>query len=198
MPYEFEPGSMYRMPTHFGPSLGPRQGPGNRRYANADSPKKTIYSVSFPEARAGLLLAVGAATGITVRVGAGWVADRRNTGSLWGIALLLGIGTLGYVLLSTGQAVLLYAGAVLAFGGALGWSGLLAHGVVSRNLAKPARATGIIQIGFYTGGGLGPPVFGRLIDTYSYATAWRAAAVAALVAGLLAVVVELRTNTMEP
>ena len=47
MPYSFEPGQMYRMPTHFGPSLGPRQGVDGSRYANADSPKKTIYSVRF-------------------------------------------------------------------------------------------------------------------------------------------------------
>ena len=47
MPYKFEPGQMYRMPTHFGPSLGPRQGVDGKRYANAHSPKKTAYSVSF-------------------------------------------------------------------------------------------------------------------------------------------------------
>ena len=47
MPYKFEPDQMYRMPTHFGPSLGPRQGVDGKRYANDDSPKKTAYSVSF-------------------------------------------------------------------------------------------------------------------------------------------------------
>ncbi len=47
MPYSFEPGQMYRMPTHFGPSLGPRQGVDGSRYANTDGPKKTIHSVRF-------------------------------------------------------------------------------------------------------------------------------------------------------
>ena len=47
MSYKFEPGKMYRMPTHFGPSLGPRQGEGGRKYANVDSPKATALSVSF-------------------------------------------------------------------------------------------------------------------------------------------------------
>lgn len=47
MPYKFQPGKMYRMPTHFGPSLGPRQGVDGRRYACKDTPKTTKYSVSF-------------------------------------------------------------------------------------------------------------------------------------------------------
>ncbi len=47
MPYRFEPGRMYRMPTHFGPSSGPRQGEGGRTFANRDSPKATAMAVSF-------------------------------------------------------------------------------------------------------------------------------------------------------
>ncbi|MEE2657660.1 MAG: acetoacetate decarboxylase family protein [Candidatus Latescibacterota bacterium] len=47
MPYEFEPHKLYRMPTHFGPSLGPRQGPGGRTFACVDNPKSTTVSVSF-------------------------------------------------------------------------------------------------------------------------------------------------------
>jgi acetoacetate decarboxylase len=47
MPYRFEPGHIYRMPTHFGPAPGPRQIPDE---ANADpsrSPHKTLISASF-------------------------------------------------------------------------------------------------------------------------------------------------------
>ena len=47
MPYQFDPKRMYRMPTHFGPSLGPRQGRDGATYANEDSPKKTVVSVSY-------------------------------------------------------------------------------------------------------------------------------------------------------
>ena len=47
MPYTFQPGKMYRMPTHFGPSLGPRQGENGRKYACKDTPKIRKYSVSF-------------------------------------------------------------------------------------------------------------------------------------------------------
>ena len=47
MTYQFEPGKMYRMPTHFGPSSGPRQGPDGRRFENKDNPKITIMAVSY-------------------------------------------------------------------------------------------------------------------------------------------------------
>jgi acetoacetate decarboxylase len=47
MAYTFEPGKLYRMPTHFGPSLGPRQGPDGRKFTCKTGPHKTAYSVSF-------------------------------------------------------------------------------------------------------------------------------------------------------
>jgi len=47
MPYTFQSGTMYRMPTHFGPALGPRRGPGGKRFACKDNPKSTSISVSF-------------------------------------------------------------------------------------------------------------------------------------------------------
>ena len=47
MSYQFQTGKMHRMPTHFGPSLGPRQGPDGRKYLNQDHPKVTAVSVSF-------------------------------------------------------------------------------------------------------------------------------------------------------
>lgn len=47
MPYQFQPGKMYRMPTHFGPRTGPRYGPEGRRFENKDTPKSTSIAVSF-------------------------------------------------------------------------------------------------------------------------------------------------------
>jgi Acetoacetate decarboxylase (ADC) len=71
--YEFEPGKRYRMPTHFGPSLGPRQGPGERRYQNRVSPRTTALSVSFesdPDALAALMppgFSVAESARVTIR-----------------------------------------------------------------------------------------------------------------------------------
>ncbi len=47
MPYKFQPDKMYMLPTHFGPSMGPRQGPEGRRFECKDNPKTTSVSVSF-------------------------------------------------------------------------------------------------------------------------------------------------------
>lgn len=44
MTYRFEPGRIYRMPTHFGPAPGPRQSPAADP---GNSPRRTLLSVSF-------------------------------------------------------------------------------------------------------------------------------------------------------
>lgn len=47
MPYHFQANSMYRMPTHFGPRTGPRQGPDGRKFDNINTPRTTRISLSF-------------------------------------------------------------------------------------------------------------------------------------------------------
>ena len=47
MPYPLDPSKMYRMPTHFGPRTGPRQGPEGRKFECIDNPYGAAYSVSF-------------------------------------------------------------------------------------------------------------------------------------------------------
>lgn len=47
MVYRFLPGKMYRMPTHFGPSLGPRQGPDGRTFDCKNAPKTREHRVRF-------------------------------------------------------------------------------------------------------------------------------------------------------
>ena len=47
MSYTFEKDKMYRMPTHFGPRMGPRQGPDGRRFVCRDNPRGTSIAVSF-------------------------------------------------------------------------------------------------------------------------------------------------------
>lgn len=47
MSYSFLPETRYRMPTHFGPSLGPRQGINGRRYHCIDSPNEIYAQATF-------------------------------------------------------------------------------------------------------------------------------------------------------
>ena len=142
-------------------------------------------------AAAGLLLAAGGASSIAVRVISGWVADRRSSHGYIGVVMLLMFGSVGYALLITEQPMLILVGTIIAFGGVLGWSGLVAHAVIDRNLDAPAGATGVTQVGFYAGGVIGPPFFGLLIDQFSYRFAWAVGAGTALLAAGLVLVIEL-------
>lgn len=47
MSYQFRPKRFYRMPTHFGPSMGPRQGVDGRCYRCVDTPNDTVYMATF-------------------------------------------------------------------------------------------------------------------------------------------------------
>lgn len=54
MPFEMKKGMLYRMPVHFGPTPGPRQGPNGETFDWTQSPKKTAVSLSFLTDRAAL------------------------------------------------------------------------------------------------------------------------------------------------
>ena len=47
MSHEMKPGLFYRMPVHFGPTAGPRQGPDGWPFDLTDSPRRRAVSVSF-------------------------------------------------------------------------------------------------------------------------------------------------------
>lgn len=47
MSYSFLSNHRYRMPTHFGPSLGPRQGPDGQGFSGTDSTKDTVIQATF-------------------------------------------------------------------------------------------------------------------------------------------------------
>jgi hypothetical protein len=91
-------------------------------------------------------------------------------------------GTAGFVLLATGVSWLFVLGTVLAFGAGWGWHGLFNFAVVKYNRNAPAAATGFTQTGAAAGSAAGPFLFGVIVESASYGTAWLSAAAAALVA----------------
>ena len=131
---------------------------------------------------AGLLLAAGGVVGIVVRLALGWLADRRSAGHLRIVAAMLIAGTAGFVLLATGVSWLFVLGTVLAFGAGWGWHGLFNFAVVKYNRNAPAAATGITQTGAAAGSAAGPFLFGVIVESASYGTAWLSAGAAALAA----------------
>ena len=121
---------------------------------------------------AGLLLALGSATGIIVRVLVGLLADRMDSGRLRLVSGMLAVGAVGFALLASGVHGLLAAGTLLAFGAGWGWPGLFNFAIVRTNPGAPAAATGITQTGASGGSAIGPLVFGFLVEATSYNTAW--------------------------
>lgn len=138
---------------------------------------------------AGLLLALGSAFSIVVRVVLGNLADRMSGGRLRLVAAMLGIGVAGFALLSTGMGSLLVVGTLLGFGAGWGWPGIFNFAIVKTNPGAPAAATGITQTGASGGAALGPLIFGLVVEWTSYSTAWLVcgafalAALAAILAG---------------
>ena len=98
---------------------------------------------------------------------------------------LLAVGTLGFALLAVQAPWALVLGTFVAFGAGWGWPGLFNFAVVVRNPGSAAAATGITQTGVYAGAGIGPLVFGQIVERVSLPAAWFTAAAAAALAALI-------------
>jgi cyanate permease len=144
------------------------------------------------EGAAGLLLTISSLAGITARIGAGWTVDRRRSSGLGELRLMLLAGALGLALLSTGVPALVWLGAVCAFAGGWGWTGVLNYVVVRAYPGAPASATGVAQAGVYIGATIGVPLFGQLVEATTYSTAWLATALSGVIAVLIMSLVERR------
>ncbi|MGH9095305.1 MAG: MFS transporter [Acidimicrobiales bacterium] len=142
-------------------------------------------SSGVDQARAGLIAAVGSAACLAVRVGAGRRADRRPGGHLRVVALLMGVGVAGFLLLAAGRPSLLLPAALLTYGAGWGWPGLFNFGVARLYPSVPGRATGILQVGASSGGALGPLVFGYTAGAAGFRAAWLLAGLAALLGMVL-------------
>jgi predicted MFS family arabinose efflux permease len=127
----------------------------------------------FSEASAGLLLAFGSALGLSVRILLGWLADLRPTRSRYGaIVTLMAIGVPGYLVFTVEVPVAYLAGTVLVFMAGWSWAGLFQYAVVSQNPATPALATSVLQTGVSMGAGVGPLLFGLVVQQGGYRAAW--------------------------
>jgi MFS family permease len=135
---------------------------------------------------AGLTLTLGSVACMTVRVGGGWLADRRGAhGDVATVAGLLAVGAVGLALLAVPGTVALIAGVLLGFGFGWAFPGLVNFAVVQLHPHAPAAATSITQTGVYAGGCVGPLAFGTAATAHGYPTAWVGGAVTMVVAATL-------------
>jgi MFS family permease len=134
---------------------------------------------------AGLLLTVGSATAILVRLIIGFLADRHPGRQLPTVALMLFIGSIGYVLLALPGTISFGLGVAIAFGFGWGFNGLFWYSVIRLNADAPGRATGSVMPGGMAGGVAGPLLFAWVVDSLGYSLAWTGAAAWGLIAGAL-------------
>jgi MFS family permease len=134
----------------------------------------------------GLLFAAGSGFSILTRISLGGVADARPVSALAIVGGLLLSGAVGFALLATGSLPWVYlVGTLLGFGAGWGWPGLFNLAIVRTHGEAPAAATGVTQTGVYAGGVIGPPLFGLVVESFSYHAAWAAGATALAIAAVL-------------
>jgi hypothetical protein len=131
---------------------------------------------------AGATLATGSVVGIALRIILGWVADYRPMNYMRIVAGMLILGAVGFVLLAIGESLFFIAGTLLAFGAGWGWLGLFNFAIVSQHPRAPTRALGIVLTGAAGGSAAGPLLFGTVLSSTTFATAWLCAGVGTLLA----------------
>jgi MFS family permease len=146
------------------------------------------FEVGLTPSEAGLLMAAGSALNIVVRVFSGHRADLRHGRNLPVVAVQLLIGAVSLAALSISSPWSVVPAALFAFGLGWSWPGLLLYAVVRVGRDSPAAATSIVQAGAFVGGAAGPVLFGVVVRTLGYATAWRMAALLFLGAAILVLV----------
>ncbi|WP_051099193.1 CynX/NimT family MFS transporter [Actinopolyspora mortivallis] len=145
----------------------------------------TGVHVGFTQATAGVVLAVGSACGLGMRLAVGALTDRRNLDPLVLITVMLLVGSAGFVLMAVPDPYVFPVGAVIGFGAGWAWPGLLNFAVAALSPGRVAEATSVSQTGVYVGGSAGPLLFGLLASHAGLSEAWLSAAAVAVLASVL-------------
>lgn len=133
------------------------------------------------EGPAGLLLSLGASTGVGVRLIIGTRLDSSAAPPLRMAALMSSLGGVGIALLSFGSAQITLGATVVAFGCGWVWPVFTNFGVVRANREAAASASGVTQTGVYLGVFSGPLLSGFLIERFDYRAMWLVTAVVMLI-----------------
>jgi MFS family permease len=139
---------------------------------------------------AGLAAGLIGFTAIFGRIGWARFAERR--GSFTGpLAAIAGIGVIGWLAFLGAAHLatwLLWVGVVLTGLGNSSWNSVGMLAVMSESgAARAGRASGVVMLGFLTGLGLGPPIYGWTVDqTGAYDAMWLLASALSVVGFIMA------------
>lgn len=146
----------------------------------------SAISVGIGEAAAGTVLAACSTIVVAVRIGAGWTVDRRMSSGYVEMMILVGTGAVAALALATVQSPGPYLVAMpIVLLGAWGWPAVFFFTIVNSFSDIPARASGLLMAGNFTGTILGPLAVGYFASRDDYQTAWLIVATAAAVSAIL-------------
>lgn len=141
---------------------------------------------------AGLVLSLGSLVGVISRLVQGLEVDRRGILPIQRLVWLFGLGGVGVLVLAVDVPATYLIAPIPAFAFGWAWPGLFNLSVIRNNPSAPAAATGISQVGVFTGAALGPALGGVIIDNGSYRLLWLFGATTLLIGSALAMYLRSR------
>jgi MFS family permease len=157
----------------------------------------SAVDIGITEAAAGAVLAACSILVVAVRVGAGWVVDRRRSSGHIEMAWMAGVGAFGALFLMTVAAPQLYLVAMpIAVLGAWGWPGIFFFTVVHTYPEYPAKASGLVLSSNLTGTLIGPLIVGVMAGRGNYPGAWLFVSACATVSCAALIVSRKRTSEL--
>lgn len=145
----------------------------------------SAVDIGIGEGPAGGVLAACSLLVVALRIGAGWLVDRRGSTGHGEMAWMAGIGALGaFVLMLATSPVVYLISMPLALLGAWGWPGIIFFTVVHSYPEFPAKGSGLVLSSNLTGTMIGPLIVGAFAGSANYPGAWLFVSVCAMVATL--------------
>ena len=139
------------------------------------------------EGTAGLMLGLGAAAGITMRLIGGWLSDTMRARPFRVAGITAMVGSVGMGLLALRSPPTHVAAMMLAFGAGWIWPVFTNYGVVRANPDAAGTATGVTQMGVYVGVFVAPLATGWLIEHHGYQTMWLVVAASAVIGSIVSI-----------
>lgn len=124
------------------------------------------------EQQAGLWITVGSIGVIGMRLGGAYLAGRNEPLGVLVVVGLILVGGLSHLLLASNSRSIMGPGELIALIFGWGWGGILFLFVIRLYPFQTGRATGIVFMGTYVGGVLGPPTFGTIVDNWGFRAGW--------------------------
>lgn len=153
-------------------------------------------AIGLAESTAGLLVAAGGFAGLTIRLGAGVLADRVRLRALVAVAGLMCAGAVGWAAMAAAflsdSALPYVIGLLIANAFGWGWPGLLHLAVARLFPTATAAASGVTQTGVSAGLLVGPLLLGVVIGAIGWGAAWSITGGAAVAAAALTLAVRRR------